>query len=35
MASGTFDPDKLAKSTFILTMLGVVAFVGAVILFVL
>ena len=35
MASGQFDPEKLAKILFILTILGVAAFAGAVILFVL
>lgn len=35
MSSETFNPEKLAKNVFILTMIGVAGFVGAVILFVL
>ena len=35
MASEAFDPEKLAKSVFILTVLGIAAFAAAVILFVL
>ena len=35
MASGQFDPEKLAKILFILTIICVATFAGAVILFVL
>ena len=35
MASEKFDPEKFAKVVFVITMLGVAGFAGAVYLFVL
>lgn len=35
MDSEQFDPESVAKNAFILTILGVAAFAGAIILFVL